>query len=182
MTERPRHAIVFGAAGLLGWSVLDQLLAAHPGPGSFSRVTAVVHRPASEADLCLPPPSPQRPALRIVAGIDLQQGTAHDLARQLEDSVPDAGRITHVFYFVFSAFNDDHVRECEINCGMMQRVADAVDALAPELESFVYSGGTRVNPFSFPTAESRGSGLTRGFYLLPRGTAYTCPAARSRLR
>ncbi|KAM4064342.1 sirq protein [Hirsutella rhossiliensis] len=143
MAEQSNHAIVFGAAGLLGWSVVNQLLSGYPRAGSFSKVTAVVNRPVSEADLCLPETSPQRPALQVVSGIDLLQGSGDALARQLADRVPDAGRITHVFYFVFSSFNEDHVRECEINCEMMQRVADAANILTSSLQSFVYPGGTR---------------------------------------
>lgn len=45
---------------------------------------------------------------------------------------------------VFASFGEDHVRECELNCAMMQRVADAVNIISPSLKSFVYSGGTRV--------------------------------------
>ncbi|KJZ77691.1 hypothetical protein HIM_02868 [Hirsutella minnesotensis 3608] len=143
MESKPPHAIVFGAAGLLGWAVLDQLLSGYPRPGSFSRVTAVVNRPVSEQSLCVPEASPQRPELQLVPGINLGEGTAQDLARELRDRVPDASQITHVFYFVFSSFNEDYTRECEINCQMMQRVADAINLVAPSLQSFVYPGGTR---------------------------------------
>jgi hypothetical protein len=45
---------------------------------------------------------------------------------------------------VFASFDEDHVRECELNCAMMKRVADAVNIIAPSLKTFVYSGGTRV--------------------------------------
>lgn len=45
---------------------------------------------------------------------------------------------------VFSALNDDHIRECQMNCEMMQRVVDALNIVSPALKSFVYSGGTRV--------------------------------------
>lgn len=99
MADPCNHAIVFGAAGLLGWSVVNQLLSGYPRPGAFSKVTAVVHRPIAEADLCLPEPCPQRPELQIVSGIDLLHGSGEALARQLAEKVPDAGRITHVFYF-----------------------------------------------------------------------------------
>ena len=57
---------------------------------------------------------------------------------------------------VFSAFNDDHIRERETNCAMMERVAGAMNLLAPNLKSFVYSGGTRVrsnSPFSRSTVD-----------------------------
>ncbi|RDW86259.1 uncharacterized protein DSM5745_02901 [Aspergillus mulundensis] len=133
------HAIVFGAAGLLGWATLNQLLS----PTSpFSRITAILNRPVSESDLHLPP-APDRPALEIASGINLLQGTAGDLAKQLKEKVPDVESITHVFYFVFSPFNGDHVEECNQNCDMVRRVVDALNTLALNLQSFIYPGGSR---------------------------------------
>lgn len=38
---------------------------------------------------------------------------------------------------------DDHLGECQLNQAMMKRVAGAMNLLAPNLRSFVYSGGTR---------------------------------------
>ncbi|KAL4869924.1 hypothetical protein BDV12DRAFT_184870 [Aspergillus spectabilis] len=136
------HAIIFGAAGLLGWATLNQLLSGYPSSSPFSRVTAVLNRPVSEADLCLPL-GPNRPSLHIVSGINLLQGTGDDLAKQLKLKVPDAEGITHVFYFVFAPFKDDYLQECNQNCGIMQRVADALNIVAPRLQSFVYPGGSR---------------------------------------
>ncbi|KAL4906790.1 hypothetical protein BDW74DRAFT_176400 [Aspergillus multicolor] len=133
------HAIVFGAAGLLGWATLNQLLA----PSSpFSRITAVLNRPVSESDLHLPS-GPDRPTLEIVSGVNLLRGTADNLANQLREKVKDAASITHVFYFVFSPFNGDHIQECTQNCDMVRRVANALNTLAPNLQAFVYPGGSR---------------------------------------
>lgn len=83
----------------MGWSVVNQLLSGYPPAAPFSKVTAVVNRPVSEADLCLPETCPQRPELQLVSGIDLLEGSGDALALRLADRVPDAGRITHVFYF-----------------------------------------------------------------------------------
>jgi hypothetical protein len=46
---------------------------------------------------------------------------------------------------VFASLNEDAVKECAQNCGMMQRLADALNMVAPNLQTFVYSGGTRVS-------------------------------------
>ncbi|KAL4917433.1 hypothetical protein BDW62DRAFT_184033 [Aspergillus aurantiobrunneus] len=136
------HAIVFGAAGLLGWATLNQLLSGYPSSRPFSRVTAVLNRPVSESDLHLPS-GPQRPKFEIVSGINLMQGTGNDLAKQIRENVTGAEGITHIFYFVFSPVNGDHVQECNQNCAMMQRVADALNLVAPRLRSFIYPGGSR---------------------------------------
>lgn len=92
------HAIVFGAAGLLGWAALNQLLSGYPSSSPFSRVTAVMNRPVSEPDLCLPS-GPNRPSFAVVTGVNLLQATGDDLAKQLKEKVPFAEGITHVFYF-----------------------------------------------------------------------------------
>lgn len=92
------HAIVFGAAGLLGWATLNQLLGGYPSSKPFSRVTAVLNRSVSESDLHLPS-GPNRPSLDIVSGINLLQGSSDELARQLREKVANVESITHVFYF-----------------------------------------------------------------------------------
>ncbi|PYI24421.1 hypothetical protein BO99DRAFT_439224 [Aspergillus violaceofuscus CBS 115571] len=159
------HAIVFGAAGLLGWATLNQLLSGYPSSSPFSRVTAVLNRPVAESDLCLPS-GPNSPSFGLVSGINLLQTNTDDLAKQLQEKVPGAEGITHVFYFVFAPFNDDHIQECTQNCGMMQRLADALNIVAPRLRSFVYSGGSRgygiYNPsgvFQPPLEESMADSL-----------------------
>ncbi|EQK99045.1 SirS [Ophiocordyceps sinensis CO18] len=171
MAQQPKHAIVFGAAGLLGWSVVNQLLSGYPPAAPFSKVTA---GGLSEADLCLPETCPQRPELQLVSGIDLLEGSGDALALRLADRVPDAGRITHVFYFVFSSFGENHVRECEINCDVMQRVAAAVDVLAPSLQSFVYPGGTRGYGIYAPGGTFRAPLEERLADQLPEDYAKTC--------
>ncbi|OLN92064.1 3-oxo-Delta(4,5)-steroid 5-beta-reductase [Colletotrichum chlorophyti] len=137
------HAIVFGAAGLLGWATVEQLLSNYPVEGSFDRVTAVINRPLPESDFFWPPDSSSRPDLQIVSGINLFDSSAADLTKDLGDKVDGIENITHVFYFVFKEVNEDHTRECQANCNMMQRVVDAIDVLSPRLKSFVYPGGTR---------------------------------------
>ncbi|SPO06454.1 uncharacterized protein DNG_09144 [Cephalotrichum gorgonifer] len=143
MSKDSNHAIVFGASGLIGWSAVNQLLSAYPGPGFFSKVTALTNRPVRESELHWPPQSPDRPRLQVVSGVNLREGTTEGLAEQLKEKVLEVEMITHVFYFVFAPVNDDHLRECSQNAGMLQRVADAMNTVAPALKSFVYSGGTR---------------------------------------
>ncbi|KAL2816608.1 hypothetical protein BDW59DRAFT_166332 [Aspergillus cavernicola] len=142
MASDSNHAIVFGAAGLLGWATLHQLLSGYPTSSRFSRVTAVLNRPVSESELYLPAGA-NRPSLEIVSGVNLLNATGDDLAKQLKEKVADAEGITHVFYFVFAPFDEDHVQECNQNCDMMQRLAEAMNIVAPNLQSFVYPGGSR---------------------------------------
>ena len=95
----PNHAIVFGASGLAGWGVVDQLFSNYPSPGTFAKVTAVANRPLNIVDSFWPSPSPSRPILEIVSGIDLAKGADDDFPSLLEKSIQDVSTITHVFYF-----------------------------------------------------------------------------------
>ncbi|KAL2828554.1 hypothetical protein BJY01DRAFT_228411 [Aspergillus pseudoustus] len=142
MAQEEPHAIVFGAAGLLGWATVNQLLSGYPTSTSFTKVTAVLNRPISQDELHWPS-GPDSPSLELISGVDLMQGTGDDLAAQLKEKVPGVEGVTHVFYFVFSAYNEDHIEECNRNCAMMQRVADALNIVSPNLKSFIYPGGSR---------------------------------------
>ena len=93
------HALVFGASGLAGWGVVDQLLSNYPTHGAFSRVTALVNRPFNVADSYWPGPSPSRPKLQLVPHVNLLQGSVDDLSTLLKREVGDIGNVTHAFYF-----------------------------------------------------------------------------------
>ncbi|KAL0941447.1 sirq protein [Colletotrichum truncatum] len=142
MSER-NHAIVFGAAGLIGWSTVNQLLSNYPAKGSFDKVTAVINRPLPEAEFHWPQNSSSRPELQIVPKVNLFDVTAEELSQQLKANVSGIKDVTHVFYFVFKEVNDNHILECQVNCEMMQRVVDAITSLSHKLKSVVYPGGTR---------------------------------------
>ncbi|KAI2636863.1 hypothetical protein GGS26DRAFT_546195 [Hypomontagnella submonticulosa] len=143
MARPDRNALVFGGTGLIGWGVVNELLSSYPEQGSFSRVIAVTNRSLKLEDAYWPEEAPGLPELQICSGIDLLNGTGEDLAATLEKRVPGIHDVTHVFYFVFTSFSNDFEQECALNCGILRRVATAVNILCPNLASFVYSGGTR---------------------------------------
>lgn len=93
------HALVFGASGLAGWGVVDQLLSNYPAQGTFSRVTALVNRPFSVADSYWPTASPSRPELQLVSHVNLLKGSVEALTDFLKREVGDIGSVTHAFYF-----------------------------------------------------------------------------------
>lgn len=93
------HALVFGASGLAGWGVVDQLLSNHPAQGAFSQVTALVNRPFNVADSYWPSPSPSRPKLQLVPHVDLLKGSVEDFTAFLKREVGGIENVTHAFYF-----------------------------------------------------------------------------------
>jgi hypothetical protein len=93
------HALVFGASGLLGGAVVDQILRGYPVKGDYAKVTALTNRPLSREDSQWLPAGEGVPELNLVSGIDLTHGTEGELQRRLEDEVPDIRTVTQVFWF-----------------------------------------------------------------------------------
>ncbi|KAJ5179198.1 hypothetical protein N7492_002408 [Penicillium capsulatum] len=148
MAQIPGHAIVYGASGLIGWALVDQLLSPYPGAGTFDKVTAITNRPI---DLCKshwPEPSSNRPELQLVSGVDLRHTDGATLAESLKQAVKDIENVTHIYYLVFSAIDDD-IEEVAVNRRMFQNVIDAHALLSPNLQ-FGYgiyaAGGTFTPP------------------------------------
>jgi nucleoside-diphosphate-sugar epimerase len=98
MSAKPDHALVIGASGLIGWSVVNQLLSPHPSPSPFSRVTALVNRPLELSKSFWPEPAPGRPSLALGSGVNLLCGD-EEFVRLLKEKVEDVENISHVYYF-----------------------------------------------------------------------------------
>lgn len=94
-----KSALVFGASGLAGWGVVDQLLSNYPSEGTFSKVTALVNRPLKADDSYWP--SPSLPKLSLISGINL---TSEGFMDEFVSKVEDIGSVTHVFYFGISVY------------------------------------------------------------------------------
>ncbi|KAI3324465.1 hypothetical protein HD806DRAFT_492679 [Xylariaceae sp. AK1471] len=142
MEEVQRHAIVFGASGLIGWAVVDQLLRSYPKPGTFSKITAVTNREVKLSESHWPEPSAGCPNLQLISGIDLRHSDGSTLANALKQVVEDIHTVTHIFYLVFTSVPDE-IEEVTTNQQMLQNVIDAHALLSPNLQFVVFPGGTR---------------------------------------
>lgn len=98
MTGSNYHALVIGASGLIGWSVVNQLLQCYPANGTFSRVTALVNRPLDLETCFWPKTTDSTPELDLIPGINLLS-TDEELEATLKERVADVASITHVYYF-----------------------------------------------------------------------------------
>ena len=98
MAEHSNHAIVYGASGLIGWAVVNQLLKSYPHAGVFSKVTAVTNRPLNLSETHWPQVTSQRPGLELVSGIDIGQEDETAVLNALKSTVKDIETVTHVFY------------------------------------------------------------------------------------
>jgi nucleoside-diphosphate-sugar epimerase len=158
----PHHALVFGASGILGWAIVNEILNNYPNAGTYYKVTALTNRPLSRQDALWPESAPGMPELNIVSGIDLTKGTVEEVKKVMKERVPGIETVTHVFYFgkplsvclssrsrisdtvTAYLFHPDFPSESEINLGMMQRGFGAVESMAPNLEYVIFPTGTKV--------------------------------------
>lgn len=98
MTDSENHALVVGASGIIGWSVVDQLLRQYPSPSPFSKITALVNRPMKLEHSFWPETSSGRPKLRLVTGVNLLCGD-EEFESIVRDKIPDVDSISHIYYF-----------------------------------------------------------------------------------
>jgi hypothetical protein len=93
------HALIFGASGISGWAITNQILNGYPSPDRFSRVTALTNRPLSaEASLW-----PQSEKLQMFNGIDLMTTSGQKgLEVELKSKIKGIEEVSHVFFFGMS--------------------------------------------------------------------------------
>lgn len=90
-----KHALVFGASGVSGWAVVNQLLQGYPNNQNWDKVTALTNRPLSlEVSQW-----PNKDSLQIVSGVNLLKGSTEDLMNVMKQQIIDVGNVTHVFYY-----------------------------------------------------------------------------------
>lgn len=99
MPDSQNHALVFGATGLIGWAVVDQLLSGYPTSTTFASVTGVSNRPVDASRTFWSGELETRPELQLVSGVDLKSG---NVLGQLREKVAGIEKTTHVFYFGMS--------------------------------------------------------------------------------
>lgn len=158
MATPMHHAIVFGASGINGWALVNQLLTDRPTSDTFSRVTAVLNRPLSLGDSQWP----HDDRLRIATGVDL---TADDAVVQniFEAKIEGAETISHVYYVgtygqvredyyvvckatdEIEAYkqSDDPQEECRINTQMLKAAIGVIENISKVLTCVVLVTGTK---------------------------------------
>ncbi len=94
-TSKENHALVFGASGISGWAIVNQLLSDYPSKGIFSAVTALTNRslPAEYAQW------PEDPRLNLVSGLDLLKGSQDDLEISMKEKIRGIENVTQVYFY-----------------------------------------------------------------------------------
>lgn len=97
-------ALVFGASGVTGWSVVNEILTDYPKLGIWDEVHALTNRPLSQKDSHWP----NDPRLNIVSGIDLLEGSQEDLENELKKKVKEIEKVTHLYYLGTESLPSKH--------------------------------------------------------------------------
>jgi nucleoside-diphosphate-sugar epimerase len=101
-----KHALVFGASGISGWALCDQLLE-YPSKDTFAKVHGLKNRPLTKEDALLP----ADPRLELVSGINLSE-SLETVKKALQEKVKDVKGVTHVFFMGM------FLRESPLDCSV----------------------------------------------------------------
>jgi nucleoside-diphosphate-sugar epimerase len=133
------HALVYGASGVTGWAIVNQILNDYPNADTFTRVTALTNRPLS-------PEAAQWPKsdkLRVVSGLDLLKGSQEDLEESMKQKISGVENVTHVYFFAYM-MDSDPEKEVAINVNLLKRAVVAIVCLSAGLQFVVLPTGTKV--------------------------------------
>jgi hypothetical protein len=89
------HALIFGASGISGWAIVNQILSDYPAKGVFSAVTALTNRPLPAEYTIWPKDS----RLDVVSGLDLMKGGQGDLEAAMKEKIKGIENVTQVYFF-----------------------------------------------------------------------------------
>ncbi|PLB54866.1 hypothetical protein P170DRAFT_460875 [Aspergillus steynii IBT 23096] len=143
MSRGGKYALVFGASGISGWSLLNQCLR-YPTPSSFRRVVGLCNRPFSKQDSFLPDDT----RLDIIPGIDLTQSVA-TVTDQLKSKVKDVEQVEVVFFCAYIDHSDFQAQR-EINSALLRTAVDAISSIASNLQTVILQTGGKGYGLQFP--------------------------------
>lgn len=130
---------MYGASGVTGWAVVNQILDGYPATDTFTKVTALANRPLS-------PEAAQWPKsdkLEVVSGLDLLKGSQEELENGMKQKIADIENVTHVYFFAY-IMDADPEKEISINVDLLKRAVTAIEHLSSKLQFVVLPTGTKV--------------------------------------
>lgn len=89
------HALIYGASGITGWAIVNQLLQNNSDANQFSRVTALTNRQLNHKDTLWP----ESDKLLLTTANIMPDGGQAELEADLKAKVRDISTVTHVYFF-----------------------------------------------------------------------------------
>ncbi|KAL4996677.1 hypothetical protein BDV10DRAFT_202277 [Aspergillus recurvatus] len=143
MAQIGQHALIFGASGISGWSLLNQTLQ-YPTATTFNRVTGLCNRPFRTEDSFLPDDD----RLKIVSGIDLTR-SVEVVKAQLKEKVEKVELVDVVFFCAYIQTGDFQSLR-KVNTDLLQTAVEAISAVSSELKVVILQTGGKGYGLEFP--------------------------------
>ncbi|OGM49567.1 hypothetical protein ABOM_001734, partial [Aspergillus bombycis] len=143
MSATGKYALIFGASGISGWSLMNQTLT-YPTPTTFRRITGLCNRPLSKEDTLLPDDR----RLNIVPGVDLTE-SVEAVVDQLKSKVEGIETVDIVFFCAYIQTRDFESLK-KSNTELLRTAILAISAVAPNLEAVILQTGGKSYGLEFP--------------------------------
>ncbi|KAJ3545825.1 hypothetical protein NM208_g2317 [Fusarium decemcellulare] len=137
------HALVLGASGISGWSLLNQLCQ-YPRTDTWHRISGTTNRPFDPMQSGLP----SNDRLRVYSGVDLTR-SVESIAQMLKDQVDSVGAVTHVFFTAYTHMNTRQER-LEVNAKMLENSIRALGIVAPNVRAVILQTGGKGYGLEYP--------------------------------
>src|ERR1700753_1135597 len=136
-----KHALVFGASGVSGWGVMNQLVS-YPTPTTWMSITGATNRPLTIAEAHLP----NDPRVSLVSSIDLTK-PAPEISKLLKEKVKNIDKITHVFFTAYIHMNErtlDLLNKMDYGSGAIKGLKEMPEYRSADWHSLVKEANERI--------------------------------------
>ncbi|KAL7757111.1 hypothetical protein ACKLNR_014104 [Fusarium oxysporum f. sp. zingiberi] len=137
------HALIFGASGISGWSLLNQARV-YPSRTAFARITGTTNRPTSIGQLQIP----HDDRIQLASGIDLTK-SVNEVVATLREKVPHIETVSHVFFTAYIP-KDDFESLKAVNTSLLEVALRAIEKVSPKFEVFILQTGGKGYGLEFP--------------------------------
>ena len=137
-----KHALILGASGISGWSLVSQALS-YPTPTTFTSITGTTNRPLTIQEARLPNDS----RIKLISGIDFSKSES-EVKSSLESKIPHLGSVTHIFFVAYVA-KPTYAELISVNSHFCQVAISALSSLCPALESVILQTGGKAYGVEF---------------------------------
>ncbi|KAF4956390.1 hypothetical protein FSARC_11592 [Fusarium sarcochroum] len=137
------HALIFGASGISGWSLVNQARV-YPSPTAFARITGTTNRPTSIGQLQIP----EDDRIQLASGIDLTK-SVDEVVAALKEKVPHVDTVSHVFFTAYIP-KDGFESLKIVNTNLLEVAVRAVEKVSPKFEVLILQTGGKGYGLEFP--------------------------------
>jgi nucleoside-diphosphate-sugar epimerase len=140
--DSAKTALVFGASGIIGWGVTNNLLD-FPTPTTFEHIIALTNRPLTKAQALWPNNS----RLEVHSGIDLS--TSVDIVTSQLRQISHIAQVTHIYFASYVGHNLPYLERKAANVAILANAIQAITSLTSKLDSVVFFGGGKAYGLEF---------------------------------